>query len=74
MNDCRRDRLLEAISALRSRYPAWRFGQLVANVTDWADQNIWDIEDEELLAAAEGHLQRVAQKQDQEIKVVHEAR
>ena len=30
-------------------YPDWRLGRLVANVAGWADQEIWDIEDEQLL-------------------------
>ena len=34
----------------------WRFGQLIANVAGWADQDIWDIEDENMLAAARSHL------------------
>jgi hypothetical protein len=40
------------------RYPEWRFGQLVANVAGWADQEIWDVEDERLLEAALLHLQQ----------------
>jgi len=33
-------------------------GQLIANVAGWADQEIWDVEDEQLLAAAELHLRQ----------------
>ena len=43
--------LYERIAELAKRYPNWRFGQLIANVAGWADQDIWDIEDENLLAA-----------------------
>jgi len=49
--------LLEAIAELHRRYPDWRLGQLIANVAGWADQEIWDVEDEQLLAAAQSHLQ-----------------
>ena len=49
--------LLTAIAELHRRYPDWRLGQLIANVAGWADQEIWDVEDEQLLAAARSHLQ-----------------
>jgi hypothetical protein len=52
--------LLEALATLSRRYPHWRFGQLVANIAGWAGQEIWDVEDEELLAAARLHLQQAA--------------
>jgi hypothetical protein len=48
--------LVAAISDLCERYPHWRFGQLVANVAGWADEAIWDVEDDKLLAAARSHL------------------
>jgi hypothetical protein len=51
--------LLAAITELCERYPHWRFGQLVANVAGWADQEIWDVEDEQLLAAARLHLSQL---------------
>jgi len=50
---------LAGILELWHRYPHWRFGQLVANVAGWADQEIWDVEDEQLLAAARLHLQQL---------------
>lgn len=54
------DELIDALAELHRRYPDWRFGQLVANVAGWADQEIWDVEDEQLLAAAALHLQQLA--------------
>ena len=51
--------LLAAIAELRQRYPDWRLGQLVANVAGWADQEIWDVEDEQLLEAARLHLEQL---------------
>jgi hypothetical protein len=59
MNE-QRPELLEAIAELRRRYPDWRLGQLIANVAGWADQEIWDVEDEQLLAAAQLHLRQLA--------------
>ncbi|HYH68186.1 MAG TPA: hypothetical protein VD866_26065 [Urbifossiella sp.] len=48
--------LFAALTELARRYPHWRVGQLVANVAGWADADVWDAEDEQLLAAARAHL------------------
>jgi hypothetical protein len=49
--------LLEAVAQLRVLFPEWRFGQMVANLTTAAGcqepEGIWDVEDEQLLAAAQ---------------------
>jgi hypothetical protein len=50
MNHETRAPLLAAVAELCQRYPDWRLGQLVANIAGWADQEIWDVEDEQLLA------------------------
>jgi hypothetical protein len=60
MNSQQRTDLLAAIAQLCQRYPDWRFGQLIANVAGWADQEIWDVEDEQLLEAAQLHLEQSA--------------
>jgi hypothetical protein len=59
MNSQERAELLATIAELSQRYPDWRLGQLVANVAGWADQEIWDVEDERLLEAARVHLQQL---------------
>ncbi len=59
MNSQERAELLATIAELFQRYPDWRLGQLVANVAGWADQEIWDIEDEQLLEAARVHLRQL---------------
>ena len=58
-----RMRVLHLLGQMSERYPEWRFGQLVANIALWArqptephDTGIWDVEDDELLAAIERHL------------------
>lgn len=56
MKNHSREELLAAITELCARYPNWRLGQLVANVAGWADQDIWDVEDDALLNAARSHL------------------
>ena len=60
MSDQEREKLLVVIEELGRRYPNWRMGQLIANIAGWADQEIWDIEDEQLLAAAQSHLEQAA--------------
>jgi hypothetical protein len=57
MNIQDRAELLATIAELCEKYPDWRLGQLVANAAGWADQNIWNIDDEQLLEAARRHLQ-----------------
>ena len=56
------DELLEAISKLRSLFPDWRMGQLVANLVTAAGGmdagDIWDMEDEKLLEAARRLIDR----------------
>jgi len=51
--------LNQALMELQRRYPNWRFGQLVANVAGWADVDVWDVEDQQLLAAALSHLEEL---------------
>jgi hypothetical protein len=48
--------LMAVLTELQKRYPDWRFAQLICNVAGWADVDIWDVEDRELLAAAREHL------------------
>lgn len=56
MSQATSDALLEAVTQLRTLFPEWRFGQMVANLTTAAGcqepEAVWDVEDEELLAAA----------------------
>jgi hypothetical protein len=59
MKTQQRAELLAMIAEVCQRYPDWRLGQLVANVAGWADQEIWDVEDEQLLEAARLHLERL---------------
>jgi hypothetical protein len=60
MTDSTQAEAFEALAELARRYPHWRLGQLVANVAGWADADVWDAEDEQLLAAARTHLESVA--------------
>ncbi|MBL8800177.1 MAG: hypothetical protein JNM56_40215 [Planctomycetia bacterium] len=56
MTELERGELFAALAELARRYPHWRVGQLVANVAGWADAEVWDAEDGQLLAAARAHL------------------
>lgn len=58
-----RDEILETLGKLLDRYPDMRFGQLVVNISNWASgvpDSLWDLEDEQFLDAARGHLKRVS--------------
>ena len=56
------EELIAALSELRGLFPDWRMGQLIANLVmaaGGADAGaIWDIEDEQLLAAAQRLIER----------------
>ncbi len=56
------EELIEALSQLRVVFPDWRMGQLVANLVTASGSTdasaIWDIEDNELLAAARRLIER----------------
>lgn len=53
-------RTLRRIETLWSRYPDWRLGQLLLNLADWADDDLWNLEDDRLLEVLEEHLNRQA--------------
>ena len=58
MTSPERQELLDVVAALGERYPHWRLGQLIANLAGWADAEVWDVEDGQLLAAARAHLKQ----------------
>jgi hypothetical protein len=64
MNSKERADLLAAIADLCERYPHWRLGQLVANVAGWADQEIWDVEDQQLFESARLHLSQLTPREN----------
>ena len=57
--------LLEVLAELRRRYPAWRFGQMIANIAGWADQEVWDVDDDVLLETARSHLAAAARREQE---------
>jgi hypothetical protein len=60
MIDSARREVLRALEELSEACPDYRFGQLIANLAMLArgdaEGAIWEMEDEELLAAARKHL------------------
>lgn len=62
MNDSATEELIGAICELRALFPDWRMGQLIANLSMAAGGTdagaIWDVEDEQLLAAARRLIER----------------
>lgn len=64
-----REKLLQILAQVSEQHPDWRLGQMVANIASWAreptepyDTGIWDVEDEEMLTAAERHLNQAQEK------------
>ena len=62
MNVSVADELLDAMAQLRVLFPDWRMGQLVANLVTAAGGvdagAIWNVEDDQLLAAARRLIER----------------
>ena len=73
MNVSTTEELVRAISELRALFPDWRMGQLVANLVTAAGGKdagaIWDVEDEQLLAAARRLIERNGERQAVDAKV-----
>jgi hypothetical protein len=73
MNVSATEELIRAISELRALFPDWRMGQLVANLVTAAGGKdagaIWDVEDEQLLAAAGRLIERNGGRQAVDAKV-----
>jgi uncharacterized membrane protein YqjE len=67
MSDTLRRDVLEALGELSAVFPEWRLGQMIANLAvvarGPADGAIWDLEDEELLAAIRHHLDKHRDRQ-----------
>ena len=57
-----RQQVLAALEDLSETYPDWRFGQMIANLATIArgpeNESVWDMEDEELLAAIRWQLEQ----------------
>ncbi len=64
MNTTAHDELVESLAELRQALPSMRLGQLIANmatVARGAEQGaVWDVEDDELLAAIRWQLGELA--------------
>jgi hypothetical protein len=62
-----RQEILRRLERLSELAPDMRFGQLIASLAFLAagpwDQTLWDLEDEQLLAAIEQHLADLARRQ-----------
>ena len=62
-----RQEILHQLERVSELAPEVRFGQLIANLTFLAagpwDQTLWDLEDDQLLAAIQKHLADLAARQ-----------
>ena len=53
--------LLAHVEELWRKFPDWRLGQLMCNVAAWSDpapEAVWDVEDDEVVAQIQKHLQK----------------
>jgi hypothetical protein len=62
MTNPERQELLRALDELSAAFPEWRLGQMIANLAVAArgatTESVWDVEDDELLAAIQRQLER----------------
>lgn len=67
MNLTVRQELLAVLWELSTHEPSWRFGQTFANLALLARgpdvENLWEVEDDELLAAARRQLETLSARQ-----------
>ena len=68
MTDPTRSEMLERLARVSELAPDMRFGQLIANLAFMAtlgpwDQTLWNLEDDQLLAALRQHLADLARRQ-----------
>ena len=68
MNHAVRDELLQVLSGFSDHAPELRFGQLIANLAFLArttgGSDVWEVEDEELLRVARGHLRDLKRRSE----------
>ena len=62
MNPTTRSELFEVLAELSEMYPDWRIGQMLGNLATFAGKTspeaLWDMEDDEFIAAAKRHMER----------------
>jgi hypothetical protein len=54
-----RGRLLQVLQELHNQHPDMRIGQLVTNLAEQCSASLYDVEDEDLLAVAQQHLDSI---------------
>ena len=70
------DRIATVLSELEriwKRHPDWRLGQLVSNLADWAEESVWDVEDDTLVREIQTHLSNFERIERGEIEVLRHA-
>lgn len=50
-------RVLHELGKIWRLYPDMRLGQLISNLADWAEEPVWDIEEDALVAEIARHLE-----------------
>jgi len=52
-------RVLEAVERVWEQHPDWRLGQFIENLAAWADDSVWNIEDDALVNEIQTHLNQL---------------
>jgi hypothetical protein len=50
--------VLRELERIWSRHPDWRLGQLISNIASWADEDVWDIEEDEMISEIDRHVRQ----------------
>lgn len=48
--------VLRELERIWQRHPDWRLGQLLSNLAAWAEEDVWDIEEDVLVREINTHL------------------
>ena len=64
--------ILEEIERIWVQHPDWRLGQLVSNLTGWAGESVWDVEDDALLNEIQHHLEQAEESAQVNNSVIDE--
>lgn len=64
--------VLSELERIWKRHPDWRLGQLVSNLADWAEESVWDIEEDTLIREIQTHLSNLERIERGEIEALRQ--
>lgn len=60
--------VLKELERVWQLYPDMRLGQLVSNIADWAEESVWDIEEDTLIAEIQRHVAQSPRPAEADVK------